>query len=113
MMPCLHTFCYECIVRRAETTPKCPLCKRTATSILHLLRADDNFTEHVIPLPAAASTAVHPTRRSPVAQTPTISVAVQHTSHQLRGRCPGLLWAASIPTSGHGSSDRTHLCSVP
>jgi len=65
VMPCLHKFCYACIMRWAESTPKCPLCKRTVTSILHSVRADNNFAEHVISPPAAASTAVHPTRGDP------------------------------------------------
>uniref|UniRef100_A0A8B9YYS9 RING-type E3 ubiquitin transferase n=1 Tax=Buteo japonicus TaxID=224669 RepID=A0A8B9YYS9_9AVES len=27
MMPCLHQFCYTCILRWAESKPDCPLCK--------------------------------------------------------------------------------------
>ena len=65
VMPCLHKFCYTCIVCWAESKPECPLCKRTVTSILHSVRADDNFAEHIISLPAAASTAVHLTGGAP------------------------------------------------
>uniref|UniRef100_A0A672TMT6 RING-type E3 ubiquitin transferase n=1 Tax=Strigops habroptila TaxID=2489341 RepID=A0A672TMT6_STRHB len=28
MMPCLHEFCYTCILRWAESKPECPLCKQ-------------------------------------------------------------------------------------
>uniref|UniRef100_A0A8C0ANU9 RING-type E3 ubiquitin transferase n=1 Tax=Buteo japonicus TaxID=224669 RepID=A0A8C0ANU9_9AVES len=33
VMPCLHQFCYACILRWAESKPECPLCKRNVTSI--------------------------------------------------------------------------------
>uniref|UniRef100_A0A8C0ASA5 E3 ubiquitin-protein ligase Topors n=1 Tax=Buteo japonicus TaxID=224669 RepID=A0A8C0ASA5_9AVES len=48
VMPCLHPFCYPCILRWAESKPECPLCKRKVTSILHSVQADDNFKEHVL-----------------------------------------------------------------
>uniref|UniRef100_A0A663EY52 RING-type E3 ubiquitin transferase n=1 Tax=Aquila chrysaetos chrysaetos TaxID=223781 RepID=A0A663EY52_AQUCH len=34
VMPCLHQFCYACILRWAENKPECPLCKRRILSIL-------------------------------------------------------------------------------
>ena len=46
--PCLHRFCHECILRWAESKPECPLCKRGIQSILHSVRADDDYTEHII-----------------------------------------------------------------
>ncbi|NXF38401.1 TOPRS ligase, partial [Nyctibius bracteatus] len=52
-LPCLHQFCYTCILQWAKCKPECPLCKRRVTSILHLVRGDDDFQEHVIPPPAA------------------------------------------------------------
>ncbi|CAN0330390.1 unnamed protein product [Bubo scandiacus] len=33
VMPCVHRFCYRCILRWAETKPECPLCKRRVQSI--------------------------------------------------------------------------------
>ena len=65
MMPCLHQFCFACIVRWAESKPECPLCKRTVTSILHSVRGDDNFEEHLLTPSAAPSVAVHLTGRAP------------------------------------------------
>uniref|UniRef100_A0A8C0F1C3 RING-type E3 ubiquitin transferase n=1 Tax=Bubo bubo TaxID=30461 RepID=A0A8C0F1C3_BUBBB len=32
VMPCLHQFCYNCILQWAETKPECSLCKRRITS---------------------------------------------------------------------------------
>uniref|UniRef100_A0A8D0FXU1 E3 ubiquitin-protein ligase Topors n=1 Tax=Strix occidentalis caurina TaxID=311401 RepID=A0A8D0FXU1_STROC len=48
VMPCVHRFCYRCILRWAETKPECPLCKRRVQSIVHSVRADDDFEEVVI-----------------------------------------------------------------
>ena len=58
-MPCLHRFCYACILRWAESKPECPLCKRRVTSILHSVRGDDNFEEHLLTPAAAPSVVVH------------------------------------------------------
>lgn len=46
VMPCLHCFCYACIVQWANSKTQCPLCKRKIASILHSVRAD-NFEERV------------------------------------------------------------------
>ncbi|XP_075596493.1 uncharacterized protein LOC142599489 [Balearica regulorum gibbericeps] len=51
VMPCLHRFCYPCILRWAERKPECPLCKRGIRSILHSVRADDDYVEHVVTPP--------------------------------------------------------------
>ena len=48
VMPCLHQFCYMCILRWAESKPECPLCKRRVQSIVHSVRADNDFEEVVI-----------------------------------------------------------------
>jgi len=48
VMPCLHHFCYWCIVRWAESKPECPLCKRGIQSILHSVQVDDDFEEVII-----------------------------------------------------------------
>ncbi|XP_071887556.1 E3 ubiquitin-protein ligase Topors-like [Anas platyrhynchos] len=55
VVPCLHRFCFVCIQRWAETTPRCPLCKRRMRSILHSVRADKSFEELVIAPPAGTS----------------------------------------------------------
>ncbi|NWI62101.1 TOPRS ligase, partial [Todus mexicanus] len=48
VMPCLHQFCYRCILRWAEKNPKCPLCKRRVQSLVHSVRADDDFEEVIV-----------------------------------------------------------------
>uniref|UniRef100_A0A8B9FPG2 RING-type E3 ubiquitin transferase n=1 Tax=Amazona collaria TaxID=241587 RepID=A0A8B9FPG2_9PSIT len=35
VMPCLHQFCYTCILQWAESKPECPLCKWRVSSIVH------------------------------------------------------------------------------
>ncbi|KAJ7397969.1 PHD and RING finger domain-containing protein 1-like protein [Pitangus sulphuratus] len=51
VMPCLHRFCYACILQWADNKTECPLCKRRMTSILHSVQADDDFVEHVLAPP--------------------------------------------------------------
>ncbi|XP_075596226.1 uncharacterized protein LOC142599446 [Balearica regulorum gibbericeps] len=51
VMPCLHRFCYPCILQWAERKPECPLCKRGIRSILHSVRADDDYVEHIVTPP--------------------------------------------------------------
>lgn len=70
VMPCLHRFCYQCILRWAETKPKCPLCQRRIQSLLHSVQADDDYIEHVI-TPSEASSAVVQQARRAASHTPT------------------------------------------
>ncbi|GAB0205020.1 E3 ubiquitin-protein ligase Topors-like [Grus japonensis] len=49
----------------AESKPECPLCKGRVTSILHSVRGDDDFEEHLIPPPAAPSAEGHLTGGAP------------------------------------------------
>lgn len=56
--PCLHQFCYLCILQWAERKPECPLCKRKI-SIMLSVQADDNFEEHVVTPSAASSVVSH------------------------------------------------------
>lgn len=105
-MPCLHQFCYLCIM------PKNSPCKRRVTTILHSVQGDNDFEEQVITPSAAPSVTTHLTGSSDT-QPPTISMALQHPSYQLQGWCPGLLCLASILTSRCCSSDSTQFCSCP
>ncbi|XP_065518193.1 uncharacterized protein LOC136005026 [Lathamus discolor] len=59
VMPCLHQFCYQCILRWAETKPECPLCKGRIQSLLHTVEADDNYREHVITSPLIPPVIIH------------------------------------------------------
>ncbi|PKU28213.1 hypothetical protein llap_21483 [Limosa lapponica baueri] len=68
-MPCLHQFCFQCIRRWANSKPECPLCKRRVQSIVHSVRADNDFEEVAITPSALASAAVG-TRQAAGAPTP-------------------------------------------
>ncbi|XP_071587215.1 E3 ubiquitin-protein ligase Topors-like [Heliangelus exortis] len=99
VMPCLHQFCYTCILRWTESKPECPLCRRRVTSILHSVRADNDFEEHVIPPPAAPSVVVQWAEGDPSAQNPHPPAAAQPSaaallllSHRVGGIYPHL-WA--------------------
>ncbi|GAB0205328.1 hypothetical protein GRJ2_002998400 [Grus japonensis] len=59
VVPCFHRFCYPGILRWAESKPECPLCKRGILSILHLMRVDDDYMEHVITPSVTPSAIVH------------------------------------------------------
>lgn len=61
VMPCLHCFCYACILQWADKRTQCPLCKRI--SMLHSVRADDDFEEHVI-IPPMTPPVILPARRA-------------------------------------------------
>uniref|UniRef100_A0A8C0F1L7 RING-type E3 ubiquitin transferase n=1 Tax=Bubo bubo TaxID=30461 RepID=A0A8C0F1L7_BUBBB len=64
VMPCLHQFCYNCILQWAETKPECPLCKRRITSVLHSVHQAVGAPGR----PAAHSPA--PTEQPPVGMVP-------------------------------------------
>lgn len=61
VMPCLHQFCYMCLLRGAESKPECPLWRRRRRilSIMHLVQVGDDFQEHIITPSAASSVAGH------------------------------------------------------
>lgn len=65
VLPCLHQFCYPCITQWADSKPECPLCRRRVTSIVHSVRADDDFEERVLPPPAAAPSVIRRTAGAP------------------------------------------------
>lgn len=54
VMPCLHCFCYACIMQWADNKTQCPLCKGKITSIVHSVQAEDDFEERAIVPPVTA-----------------------------------------------------------
>uniref|UniRef100_A0A3Q3IXC6 E3 ubiquitin-protein ligase Topors n=1 Tax=Monopterus albus TaxID=43700 RepID=A0A3Q3IXC6_MONAL len=53
---CLHRFCFPCIQEWSHNKAECPLCKQPFTSILHSVRAEDDFKEYTLrPAPASNS----------------------------------------------------------
>lgn len=65
VMPCLHQFCFGCILRWAESKAECPLCKRGISSMVHSVRADDDFSEVVITPTAEPPVLVQQAGRAP------------------------------------------------
>lgn len=45
---CLHRFCFCCIQEWAKNKAECPLCKQPFNSIIHSVRAEDDFKEYVL-----------------------------------------------------------------
>lgn len=45
---CLHRFCFLCIQEWSHNKAECPLCKQPFTSILHSVRAEDDFKEYTL-----------------------------------------------------------------
>lgn len=55
---CLHRFCFPCIQEWSHNKPECPLCKQPFSSILHSVRAENDFKEYTLqPAPANSSVA--------------------------------------------------------
>nr|XP_038028242.1 E3 ubiquitin-protein ligase Topors-like [Anas platyrhynchos] len=104
VMPCLHQFCFRCIQRWVESKPECPLCKRRVSSIVHSVRADNEFEELIIPAPAEASLITQPAGRARGRAATTTPVTVLQHHHQLQGR---LLWEASSLKFGPPFSETT------
>ncbi|CAB1350569.1 unnamed protein product [Coregonus sp. 'balchen'] len=45
---CLHRFCFRCIQEWSNNKVECPLCKQPFSSILHSIKAQDNFKEFTL-----------------------------------------------------------------
>ncbi|XP_046638722.1 E3 ubiquitin-protein ligase Topors-like isoform X2 [Daphnia pulicaria] len=39
---CLHTFCFECLLKWSEERAECPLCKGPFTAIIHNVKSDQD-----------------------------------------------------------------------
>lgn len=50
---CLHRFCFPCIQEWSHNKAECPLCKQPFASILHSVRAEDDFKEYTLRPPPA------------------------------------------------------------
>ena len=45
---CFHTFCYICILEWSKVKAVCPLCKQPFTCIIHNVRSNDDYDQHVV-----------------------------------------------------------------
>lgn len=52
---CLHKFCFTCLLEWSKVKPECPLCKARFKSIIHNIKADDNYDSYTIPPPPTLS----------------------------------------------------------
>ncbi|PAA74320.1 hypothetical protein BOX15_Mlig008553g15 [Macrostomum lignano] len=54
---CLHRYCFACLLEWSKRKPECPQCKRPFSSIIHNVRADDDYDEYAVPVNTAAAAA--------------------------------------------------------
>ncbi|XP_065518346.1 uncharacterized protein LOC136005113 [Lathamus discolor] len=104
VLPCLHQFCYTCILQWSENSPECPLCRSRMTCIMQSVQGDNNFREHVISPPSGgeeASGSDHQrggAHEQPAAHSPQHSAASQPQDmflvprQPVAGLCPHI-WA--------------------
>nr|XP_021143656.1 uncharacterized protein LOC110359031 isoform X2 [Columba livia]XP_021143657.1 uncharacterized protein LOC110359031 isoform X2 [Columba livia] len=110
VMPCLHQFCFMCILQWAETKPECLLCTGRVLSITYSLWGDEGFDEPVIPPPAASpvigdqaeGAPGHPAEPSPAAAQPQLVEMVPAAS---QGWSPTLGPALSSSPEGDNVGD--------
>ncbi|CAH1116788.1 unnamed protein product [Phaedon cochleariae] len=45
---CMHQFCFKCLLEWSKIKPECPLCKQPFTRIIHNVKSNEEYDEHVI-----------------------------------------------------------------
>ncbi|VDQ15833.1 unnamed protein product [Trichobilharzia regenti] len=48
VLPCMHTFCFDCIYRWLCINPSCPLCKCLVERIIYSIISDTEYTEILV-----------------------------------------------------------------
>lgn len=43
---CIHTFCFECIVKWSKVTNKCPICSKKFHSVTEVVEKEDDSSGH-------------------------------------------------------------------
>lgn len=51
---CMHQFCFNCLLQWSKIKAECPLCKQPFKSIIHNVKSNEEYEEHIVeqPLPA-------------------------------------------------------------
>ncbi|XP_074027312.1 uncharacterized protein isoform X2 [Leptinotarsa decemlineata] len=45
---CMHQFCFKCLLEWSKIKPECPLCKQSFRRIIHNVKSNDEYDEHVV-----------------------------------------------------------------
>ncbi|CAG9859424.1 unnamed protein product [Phyllotreta striolata] len=45
---CMHEFCFKCLLQWSKIKPECPLCKQPFTRIIHNVKSNEEYDEHVV-----------------------------------------------------------------
>ena len=58
ILPCMHTYCFKCILQWVRIKAICPLCKAIVNKIIHSIKSDTNYKEYDVRSPPLPSHAV-------------------------------------------------------
>ncbi|KAI4469271.1 peroxisome assembly protein 10 [Holotrichia oblita] len=45
---CMHQFCFTCLLEWSKVKAECPLCKQPFTSIIHNVKSNNEYDEHIV-----------------------------------------------------------------
>ncbi|XP_025830013.1 E3 ubiquitin-protein ligase Topors-like [Agrilus planipennis] len=48
---CMHQFCFTCLLKWSKVKAECPLCKQAFKSIIHNIKSNSEYDEHIIARP--------------------------------------------------------------
>lgn len=64
IMPCMHTYCFNCILQWVRINPICPLCKAMVQKIIHSIKSDTDYREYDVRSMASSSSSSSSRQRS-------------------------------------------------
>lgn len=48
---CMHQFCFQCLLEWSKIKAECPLCKQSFKSIIHNVKSNEEYDEHIVEVP--------------------------------------------------------------
>ncbi|XP_066245871.1 uncharacterized protein [Euwallacea similis] len=48
---CMHQFCFQCLLEWSKIKAECPLCKQSFKSIIHNVKSNEEYDEHIVEAP--------------------------------------------------------------